>query len=243
MKKGEYCCAVKKERFCTFFRIWWDNLKSMVLLNIVHSALSLTLLPGGLAAVGMANVTDTLVQGRYFFSFKEYWDGIKKCWKQALIAGIINLLFTALLLLSFWFYLSTSGMLFVFGMGCCLLAAVISSFMKYYLWPQMLLLRLPLTSIYKNSFIFAALNLKSNLLIGLVSLLCYAVAAVVLLYVPYLVSVIVIVVLGTCVFPGFKQLLVQYVIFPFLKEYMIDPYYAAHPDGNGQEIYKPGVEK
>lgn len=220
---------INKDKILTFFKIWWANIKPMVLLNIVYTAMHLALLPSGLAAVGMANVAGNLARERYFFSFKDYWDAIKKCWKQALCAGLINLLFTAVLALVIWFYLSTTGMLFVFGMGCCLLALVIFSFMKYYLWPQILMFRMSLWDAYKNAFLFAFLNLKSNLLIGLVSLLCYIAAALLLLYVPYLLSAVPVVVLGVCVFPGFKQLLVQYLVFPCLKRNMIDPYYAQHP--------------
>ena len=232
---------MEREKIVTFFKIWWANVKSLILLDIVYSAMSLTLLPSGLAAVGMANVAGNLARQRYYFSFKEYWDAIRKCWKQALCAGLINLLFTAVLALVIWFYLSTSGVIFVFGMGCCLLALVIFSFMKYYIWPQIILFRMPLISIYKNSFLFVFLNLKSNLLIGLVSLLCYVLAAVVLLYVPYLLSVPLVVVLGICLFPGFKQLLVQYLVFPFLKQYVIDPYYAEHPKEDVDERKNIGV--
>lgn len=233
---------MKKERFCNFLKIWWANVKPMILLNIIYSAMILTLLPSGLASVGMANVAGNLARERYYFSFREYWDAIRKCWKQALCAGLINLLFTVVLALAICFYLSTSGVIFVFGMGCCLLALVIYSFMKYYLWPQIILFRMPLISIYKNSFIFAFLNLKSNLLIGLVSLLCYVLAALMLLYVPYLLSVPLVVVLGICLFPGFKQLLVQYLVFPFLKQYVFDPYYAEHPDEDVQERLEFGIE-
>lgn len=232
---------MEREKIVTFFKIWWANVKSLILLDIVYSAMSLTLIPSGLAAVGMANVAGNLARQRYYFSFKEYWDAIRKCWKQALCAGLINLLFTAVLALVIWFYLSASGVIFVFGMGCCLLALVIFSFMKYYIWPQIILFRMPLISIYKNSFLFAFLNLKSNLLIGLVSLLCYVLAAVVLLYVPYLLSVPLVVVLGICLFPGFKQLLVQYLVFPFLKQYVIDPYYAEHPKEDVDERKNIGV--
>ena len=232
---------MNKERFCSFFKIWWANIKPLFLLNMVYSLMSMTLLPSGLASVGMANVAGNLARERYYFSFREYWDAIRKCWKQALCAGLINLLFTAVLALVIWFYLSTSGVIFVFGMGCCLLALVIFSFMKYYIWTQIILFRMPLISIYKNSFLFAFLNLKNNLLIGLVSLLCYVLVAVVLLYVPYLLSVPLVVVLGICLFPGFKQLLVQYQVFPFLKQYVIDPYYAEHPKEDVDERKNIGV--
>lgn len=232
---------INKDKILTFFKIWWANIKPMVLLNIVYTAMHLALLPSGLAAVGMANVAGNLARERYFFSFKDYWDAIKKCWKQALCAGLINLLFTAVLVLVIWFYLSTTGMLFVFGMGCCLLALVIFSFMKYYLWPQILMFRMSLWDAYKNAFLFAFLNLKSNLLIGLVSLLCYIAAALLLLYVPYLLSAVPVVVLGVCVFPGFKQLLVQYLVFPCLKRNMIDPYYAQHPQEDVLQREDPGL--
>lgn len=231
-----------KEKFCTFFKIWWANLRPTILLNIVYSAMTLLLLPSGLAAVGMANVAGNLARERYFFSFREFWSAIKKSWKQALVAGLINAAFTAALVLVFWFYLSSSGVMFVFGLGCCLLSTVVFSFMNYYLWIQIAMFRLPLFSAYKNAFIFAFLNLKTNLLIGIVSMLCYALAAVVLLYVPYLVAVVVVAVLGTCLFPIFKQLLIQYLIFPFLKAYMIDPYYAEHSDEDIRERSELGIE-
>ena len=83
------------------------------------------------------------------------------------------------------------------------------------------------------------------MLIGLVSLLCYVLATVMLLYVPYLLSVPLVVplvvVLGICLFPGFKQLLVQYQVFPFLKQYVIDPYYAEHPKEDVDERKNIGV--
>ena len=63
----------------------------------------------------------------------------------------------------------------------------------------------------------------------------------VLLYVPYLLSVPLVVVLGICLFPGFKQLLVQYLVFPFLKQYVIDPYYAEHPKEDVDERKNIGV--
>ena len=233
---------LKSKGLYIFLKTWWANVKSLILLDIIYSAMSLTLLPSGLASVGMANVAGNLARERYYFSFKEYWDAIRKCWKQALCAGLINLLFSVVLALVILFYLSTSGMIFVFGLGCCLLALVIFSFMKYYLWPQIIMFRMPLISIYKNSFIFAFLNLKDNLLIGIFSLLCYVLAALFLLYVPYLLSVPLIVVLGICLFPGFKQLLVQYLAFPFLKQYVIDPYYAEHPNEDIQERRDLGIE-
>ena len=231
-----------KEKFCTFFRIWWANVKPTILLNIIYSAMTLLVLPSGLAAVGMANVASNLARERYFFSFREFWDAMKKSWKQALVAGLINVVFTAALVMVFWFYLSCNGMIFVLGLGCCLLAIVIFSFMNYYLWIQIAMFRLPLFSAYKNAFIFSFLNLKTNLLIGFISVLCYALAVVVLLYVPYLIAIVIVAVLGTCLFPIFKQLLIQYLIFPFIKEYMIDPYYAEHSDEDIQQRNDLGIE-
>ena len=38
------------------------------------------------------------------------------------------------------------------------------------------------------------------------------------------------IVLFICTFPGFKYLLIQFCTFPAIKKYMIDPYYAEHPD-------------
>lgn len=232
---------MKIERFCNFFKIWWANIKSLFLPNVVYSLMSMTLLPSGLASVGMTNVTLDLARQRYSLGMTDYFSAIKKCWKQALAAGLIHLILTAMLAFAIWFYLSTFHLLTALGLGLSLLSVVLLTFVQYYVWPQILMFQMPLRKVYHNAFLFAFLNLKNNLLIGFITLLCYAAAALVLLYVPYFLACILVVIALVCFFPGFHYLLVQYYVFPFLKENIIDPYYASHPDSDIEERTRLGL--
>ncbi len=217
-------------KVATFLLLWWDNIWSLIPLNVVFSFLHLLLIPGGIASAGMTYVTTDLARGRHSYGFSDFTDTVKRVWRRSLWVGIINLLITVFLLFVGVFYYTSGGVLATMGLGCCLMATMIFSFAKYYLWPQIVLFRLPISKVYKNAFLFVFLNFRNNLLVGLISLACYAVAAALLLLLTHPMTVALLTLAAVCVFPGFKQLLVQFCIFPSIKTHLIDPYYAEHPE-------------
>jgi uncharacterized membrane protein YesL len=213
-----------------FFDLWKRNASGMILMNVLYSLMRLVLIPGGIACAAMAEVTGDLVRQRHYFGISDYIAAIKKSWRKALPAGLLELAITVVMWVAGGFYLSTGGTLAAVGSGCFLLAVMVYSFMKYYIWAQIALFRLPLKAIYKNAFMLTFVNFKNNLLVGAVSILCYILAAALLFFIPSAVTLLVVLFVAVCFFPGFKQLLVQYCIFPSIRKYMIDPYYEAHPD-------------
>ena len=89
---------------------------------------------------------------------------------------------------------------------------------------------LSIKALYRNSFYFVLLNIKNNLIIGSVCVAYYALLVLIVMLLPYRVTLAVEFLLTVMVFPGFKHLLVQYLVFPSVKKHMIDPYYEEHPD-------------
>ena len=89
--------APKKHAFFEFFELWFNNIWSLISVNISYSLLVTFLLPCGLGSAGVTNVARSIVRGKHSFGMSDFWDTIKKNWKQALPAGIINILITALL--------------------------------------------------------------------------------------------------------------------------------------------------
>lgn len=215
-----------------FLSIWWYNVWTLIPLSVMYSCMHLLLIPGGLASAGMTCVTTDLARERHSFGLSDFADTVKRVWKQALSVGLINLLITAFLLFVGFFYYTSGGILATMGLGCCLMAMMIFSFVKYYLWPQIVLFRLPISKLYKNAFLFVFLNFRNNLIVGSISLACYVLAAAAILLLTHPTTVVLIMLLAVCVFPGFKQLLVQYCVFPSIKTHLIDPYYAEHPDAD-----------
>lgn len=235
--------AKKKKMFFEFLEIWGRNFFKLITVNLVYTVMSLFILPGGLAAAGMTNVARNLARGKHSFGLSDFFETIKKNWKQALPAGIINNIITIGLGFAIGFYYldvfhDYGGIVSILGLGFTTACFVVFSFMKYYFWLLVITFKLPLGKIYKNCFTFAFANLLPNLLITAVNLLLYGGTAVALgltLYFNFLPWEIgwlplLIVVL---VYPGFSHVFTQMCIFPKVKKLMIDPYYEAHP---GEDI-------
>jgi len=45
-----------------------------------------------------------------------------------------------------------------------------------------------------------------------------------------------------CIYPGFNALLIQFCTFPSIKKFIIDPYYAEHPDEDIEKRKRLGLE-
>ena len=230
-----------KTKVGRFFQLWTSNVVAMIPASLLYCLLRILLIPGGLAVAAMTDAAGDLVRRQHYYGLRECIATVKKCWKKALIVGILDVVIMAVLLLAGWFYLTAAGYFAAIGLGCFAIAIITYSFMKYYIWPQIVLCDLPLPAIYKNAFMFAFVNLGKNLLVGAISLACYVAAVLLLLYVPYVFTLAIVLVAAGCFFPSFQHLLIQYCVFPCIKERMIDPYYAENPDADREEREKLGI--
>ena len=233
----------KKKMFFAFLEIWGRNVFKLITVNLVYTIFSILILPGGLAAAGMTNVARNLARDKHSFGLSDFFDTIRKNWKQALPAGIINNVVTIALGFALVFYYldvfnDYGGILSIAGLGFSTACFVIFTFMKYYFWLLVITFKLPLSKIYKNCFTFAFANFLPNLLVTAVNLLLYGgTAAVVgtLLYfnvMPWEMGWIPLLIVALF-YPGFSHIFTQMCIFPKVKKLMIDPYYEAHP---GEDI-------
>lgn len=213
-----------------FFELWWENFWSLIPLNAVYSMLSLLLIPYGFASAGFANVTRNLARDKHTFGFSDFFETAKKNWKQALAVGLINILLMAVMIFGIWFYFWGIGLIAQIGLGVCLVMLAVFSMMKYYIWVMMITFDLSIKALYRNSFYLVLLNIKNNLIVGGVCLAYYVLLVFVVLMLPYSITIVIEFLLTVMFFPGFKHLLVQYMVFPSVKKHMIDPYYEEHPD-------------
>lgn len=235
--------AKKKKMFFVFLEIWGRNFFKLIPVNLVYSVMSLFILPGGLAAAGMTNVARNLARDKHSFGLSDFFETIKKNWKQALPAGIINNVITIGLVFALVFYYldvfnDYGGFVSIMGLGLCSACFVVFSFMQYYFWLLVITFKLPLTKIYKNCFTFAFANFLPNIIITAVNLLLYGGTAALFILglyieiIPWEIGWIPLVVV-MIVYPGFSHIFTQMLIFPKVKKLMIDPYYEAHP---GEDI-------
>ncbi len=222
--------AREKKSFIRFFELFFKNFWKLVVNNIWFWLLTVLGLTSGFAAAGMTNITRNMAVDTHSFGTSDFFETIKKNWKQSLAAGIINLLVYAILAFDIYFFTSfTQNEMKIVGIiGACMVL-LLFLLMQYYFWIILVTFKLKLFQIYKNSFKLAIVSLKVNIKIILSMLLVYAVAFglgivgtgitqfTFALYVLF-------------VLPGIRFLIIQYNVFPVINKFMIEPYYKEHPD-------------
>lgn len=224
--------APQKRTFIVFFETFFRNFWKFIPISLVYSAISLPLLTSGLASAGMTNVARNTARGKHSFGLSDFFETVKKNWKQALPAGIINTLIYAVLLFDAWFFYNGEGMIAQIGLGITFAMLFIFTVMNFFIWTLIITFNFTLKQVYKNSFKFAFINFKGNLIcfFSQVLVLAIYVGLLFLLSNWFLLVLAVEIMIFAITFPSFKYLLVQYCVFPSIKKYIIDPYYEAHPD-------------
>lgn len=224
--------APKKKTFIVFFEIFFRNVWKFITINFVYFLVSLPIITKGFASAGLTHVARNTARDKHSFGLSDFFETIKKNWKQSLIVNIINILITALdvyALYYYWFAEKSFGQ--TVGLGIALFVAFIFSIMQFYIWTMLITFKLTIKQIYSNAFKLSIANLKLNFLCAFTLLLVYGLYIAVFWFLKQFSIVVAIeIVLFICTFPGFKYLLIQFCTFPAIKKYMIDPYYAEHPD-------------
>ena len=237
--------APKKKTVIVFFETFFRNFWKFIVINVIYGIFSLPVITNGLAAAGITNVTRNIARDKHSFGTSDFLETIMKNWKQALPAGIINTLIYIILGFDiYFFYTASEGIMATVGLGISLCMLFIFTVMQYYIWTLIITFKFSLKQVYKNSFKFVFINMKMNLLCFFAILLVYAVnIALVFLLQSYFLPVITFeLLLYILLFPSFRYLLVQYCTFPSIKKYIIDPYYAEHPDEDIEKRQNLGIE-
>ncbi len=237
--------APKKKGFIVFFEIYFRKFWKLICANLLYVLISLPVLTIGLSQTGLTYITRNFAREKHAFIAGDFFDTIKKNWKQALVYGILNVLITGLLVFDIVFFLSGMGIINLTGeplpeskepglmmyimTGIIFMMYIIFTFMKYYIPMMIITFKLTLKQVFKNSLIFAFAGMPRNLLISVILLVCYGLMGILLLFVPFHIALTIILFLYILLFPAFRSLVIQYNIFPLIKKHMIDPYYKEHP--------------
>lgn len=237
--------APKKKTFIVFFETFFRNFWKFITINLVYGILSLPIVTNGLANAGITNVTRNIARDKHSFGVSDFFETIKKNWKQALGAGIINTVIYIVLFFDLYFFYSQKNQTFaVIGLGISLSLLFIFTLMNYFVWTLMITFKFTLKQIYKNSFKFVFINLKGNLIVFFTLLLIHAIyVGIALLLWNYLVLVVTIeLIVYWLTYPALKFLLIQFCVFPSIKKCIIDPYYEEHPDEDIDKRRDLGIE-
>ena len=198
---------------------------------VFYGLAALTLFTFGIVNVGSAYILRNIAKGDPVFVWSDFWYAVKRNWKQALPFGMIDVAINFILIWNIYsMFIGSGGSYFTSTMFWCNIVLFILYFvMRYYIYVQMVTFNLSVFKIIKNSLIFSLLGFKRNFitLLGIIflmfiELICVIGVGGILLpfgiALPFLI-----------LFSAFAYMKVYAAYFK-IKEIMIDPYLAEHPE-------------
>jgi uncharacterized membrane protein YesL len=236
--------APKKKTFIVFFEMFFRNFWKFTTINLVYCLICLPLFTNGMANVGLTHVARNTARDKHSFGFSDFFETIKKNLKQSIIAGVINTIIFALLVFDAYFFYGVKGKYGVVGLGIALAMLITFIMMTYYLWTLIITFDYTLKQAYVNSFKLVFLNIKYSVLVLFVNVLLIAICVGLLFITGTAWKYVLTFELFLAVFayPAFNALLVQFCTFPCIKKFIIDPYYAEHPDADIDKRQSLGLE-
>lgn len=236
--------APRKKTFIVFFETFFRNFWKFIPVNVVFSVLCLPLLTQGIAAAGLTNVARNTARDKHSFGLADFFETIKKNFRQSLLVGIINTLITALMLFALWFYhssyMETQSVISLLGFAVSVSVALIFIMMNFFIYTLMITFNYSIKTLYVNSFKFVIINLKKNILCLIILAVVLACFVAFFFILPQMLIFEILFAMVTL--PSFLFLLIQYCTFPAIKKYVIDPYYAEHPDADIEKRRNLGLE-
>lgn len=210
-----------------------EGLQNLVRVNtpltyVFYGISALTMFTFGLVNVGTAYILRNIAMGDPVFAWTDFWYAVRRNWKQALPFGIIDIAINGILIYNIFNMVVGGGGFFGSMLFWCNVVIFVLYFiMRYYIYIQMVTFKLSIVKILKNSMIFALIGMKRNIL-ALLGIVVILVLEVMFLLVTALQPVAVAAPLAI-LFSTFAYMKVYAAYFK-IKEIMIDPYKAEHPE-------------
>jgi len=190
----------------------------------------LTLCTFGLVNVGTAYILRNMAKGEPIFVWTDFWYAVKRNRKQGFIFGIVDAIVCALLIYNIYTSISIgTGFVFGFMFWLYVLCFIFYSIVRFYVYVQMVTFDLSIRKILKNSLYLALLGIKRNFVAIL------GIAFVLLLELLFIFSVggiliSVAVAMPLAILFALLAFIKVYASYYKIKQYMIDPYLAEHPE-------------
>ena len=184
----------------------------------------------GPATAGFTKVIRNYSQERNAFVLIDFFDTFKKCYRQSFIMGIIDVIFAVGFVVSVVSYStwaqqnSVMYIPFIICLSCMLMFIM----MHFYIYQLIVSTNLSLMQIIKNSFLLVGISVKRCLFnILIIAIIVF----LILFFYPYSVFVVPFLPLS------FGCFLICFNCYPFIRKYVIQPYYKARGEESPEFDY------
>ncbi len=217
----------QKKPFFQFWEIFGNKFWKFFQINLIFFLFCIPIVTFGPALAAMTQVMRRFVIGEPIFVFDEFKTAFKKNWKQSLPVGIVDLGLIVLFLYNVNFYLAAieqgQSMQDKLMLALSLAVGFIIYMMHFYIYPQIVALKLRLPQILKNSFILMVAGLKRSAAAFFSTL-----ALVILMALGYPYSVF----LLPLVPAAWMCFIATFCAYPVIQKHIVDPYYEARGEKN-----------
>ncbi len=200
-----------------------------VLTYVFYGIGALTLFTFGIVNTGTAYVLRNIAMGEPVFVWTDFWYSVKRNLKQAIPFGIFDALVNALLIFNLYTTMAAENFAVSLMFWSNVVLILIYFSMRCYFYVQIVSFNLSFFKILKNSFIFSLIGLKRNILalLGLVLLIFFE---LMFLFVPGGILMSFAVAMPLIIFFSLSAYMKVYASYFKIKEIIIDPYKAEHPE-------------
>ena len=212
-----------------------EGLQGTLLVNstltyVFYGIAALSLFTFGIINAGTAYVLRNMAMGDPVFVWSDFWYAVKRNWKQALPFGIIDGLIHCILTFNIYTMIAnTAGFFASMMFWANVILFIVYFFMRCYIYVQMVTFDMSVFKILKNSLIFTLVGLKRN---AMALLGCLVVVFLEILFLfgsgtfllPFAVA------LPLAAMFSVSAYMKVYASYFKIKEIIIDPYRAEHPE-------------
>ena len=208
---------------------------------ILYAIGALAIFTFGPVNASTSYIIRNLISGEPVFVWSDFWYSFKRNIKQSLPFGIFDIFLNALLIFNIYtMFMGTEKFFASMLFWCYIVLFYVYFTMRYYIYVQMVTFKLSVFKILKNSLIFSLIGFKRNIMAFFGILLCIFIVLLLLLgsggiLVPLAIAAPLAILFSTMAF------MKVYASYFKIKEIMIDPYLAEHPEERKQETDESSI--
>ena len=221
----------KTPRLILFFQIYFRKFWKLILINMLYVLFCLPIFTIGPATAGVTKLWRNYAREEHAFIWGDFIETFKKNFKQAFLYSLAEGFAVAFLVLDFLMIANvTNQVMKILSLAAILLTLTVIVFMHYYVYNMMVTFRLSFKQLVKNAFIFCWAGFWRNL-ITTVILVLLTMAAISL-------NVIGVLFIMATVYFSLCGLLINFMVNPLIKKYMIDGFDPATGERLEEEKYE-----
>lgn len=217
--------APQKKPFFRYWEIFGRKFWKIIELNLLYILFCIPVVTFGPATAALTHVMRKFILEQPCFVFDEFFTAFKKNFKQSVAIGIIDVVGVAALVVALFEFMATDklpeGMIVYICVFICL--ATLLYIMHFYIYLEIVALKLSLKAMLKNALLLVFLGVKRNFIALVINLVIITLAV---LFLPYSIFVII-------VFPlAFMSFTTTFICYPVIQKYIINPYYEERGERN-----------